>query len=261
LFAKRGASLIALTARALTVGTESLQREEGGFMAHFNFARAFGICAAVSMLGGCGGSQPAATPPGMTSAGVMQDTPATACHRRDNWYFHGACVSHVLPRSGWTFQLPEYLGYTLTVTIPANLGTGRDRFEVSDATGNGDITGKYEGNAFPPYGPTCYSRGGYTHKCPGTPFFYVHITGNNPQAFALYGVPTAQLESSDGFPRRTCFPAHIFMNYQLPEWWTNRGLSAMPRGNSLALALSNAKRYWGTHFHPYVHAVHAFVCL
>jgi hypothetical protein len=230
----------------------------------FRIQLALGISTAgltIALLGGCGGTQPAAAPPSVTTAGMTPDTAAKACHVHDNWYFHGACVTHVLPTSGWTFQLPEYAGYTLTVTIPANNGNGQDLFEVSDATGNGDITGKYDGNTFPPYGPTCYLRGGSTHKCPGKTFFYVHITSNNQQVITLDGVPTAQLESNDGFPDRTCFPAHIFMNGNFPEWFVNRGLSERPNGNSLWMDLSNRKRFWGIRFHPYAHAVHAFVCL
>jgi hypothetical protein len=217
-------------------------------------------CVGLALLAGCGGSQLGTVPSRAMTASVTSETAATACRVPDIWYFRGACVSHVLPPSGWTFNLSEYKGYTLTITIPANNGPGSDTFDVSDATGKGDITGKYFGAKFPRYGPECHSDG-RIEKCPGKVFFYAHITGNNQQVIALNGVVTAQLESSDGFPRKTCFPAHIHLSTSdVSEWFPDQGLSEKPNGNSLSLNLATPNRYWGTRFHPNAHAVYAFVC-
>jgi hypothetical protein len=216
-------------------------------------------CLGLALLAGCGGRQPATVPSDAITASVTSDSAATACRLGHNWYFHGACVTHILPTYGWTFDLPEYSGYTLTITIPSNNSSGANTFEVSDATGNGDITGKYRRERFPPYGPKCYSDDRVV-KCPGKVFFYVHITGDNTQVIALNGVVRAQLESSSGFPGKSCFPAHIHVDAYGSKWVLDRGLSAKPNGNTLSLDLSSADRYWGTRFEPYAHAVHAFVC-
>jgi hypothetical protein len=220
---------------------------------------ALGIGAA-AVIAGCGGSQPVGVPSGATASRGASRIAASPCRVHRNWYFRGACVSQTLSPSGSTFQLSAYDGFALTITIPPNDSNGSVTFEVSDATGNGDVSGKYFGHKFPLYGPKCYWDGGRSRKCPGKAFFYVHITGDNQQVIRLYGVPTAQLQSSAGFPGRTCFPAHIFMSGRIPEWWPDQGLAAQPNGNSLTLELSNADRYWGTRFHPYTHAVHAFAC-
>jgi hypothetical protein len=212
------------------------------------------------LVAGCAGPQSPTISSGVPSSRAASRTPDAACKVPHNWYFRGACVSQSLPTSGATFQLSEYRGYALTISLPANNNSGSDTFEVSDADGKGDISGKYDGGRFPPYGPLCYLRGGGTEKCPGKVFYYVHITGDNPNVVTFYGPQTARLTSSDGFPGTFCFPAHIYMYGDTAQWWPDQGLGAQPSGNTLSLVISNPNHYWGTRFHSYVHGVHAFVC-
>ncbi len=222
---------------------------------------ALSIGVASAMLAACGGSQPPIAAPGAIPQTSLLAAPAgRECRVPNDWYFHGACVSHELPASGWTYNLAAYRGYALAVTIPKNDGNGTAVFDVSDATGNGDITGKYNGATFPPYGPTCYHRVGRKGKCPGKVFFYLHMAGNNQQVITLTGVPTATLTSESGFPGSRCFPAHLHRTPYANEWWPNVGLSKVPKGDRLSLKLSNVDQYWGHSFHINANAVHAFAC-
>jgi hypothetical protein len=219
-----------------------------------------GIGVAALLLAACGGPQSPTISSGSPPSSLTSRTPNTACRVPHNWYFHGACVSQPLSASGSTFALSEYRGYALTISLPANNSSGSNTLGVSDATGKGDISGKYSRGRFPPYGPRCYSSRGQIGKCPGKVFYYVHITGDNPEVITFYGAQTAQVTSSDGFPGKFCFPAHIHINGSVAEWFPDQGLGAAPSGNTLSLVISNPNHYWGTRFHPYAHAVHAFVC-
>lgn len=209
------------------------------------------ILALTLLVAACGAAQPPAGARGAQSA----LRPATSpCDVSNEWYFHGACIQHVLPASGYTFKLAKYRGYVLAIAIAKNNGNGTAKVTGSDATGKGDIGGTYKGAKFPLYGSTCHYNG-KREKCPGKAFLYLHVTSDNAKEITLDGVPSATLTSEGGYSGTKCFPADLYGNTQ---WVPQLSLAKAPQGDSLSLMLgkSSGKQF----IPPHADLVLAFAC-
>jgi hypothetical protein len=101
------------------------------------------------------------------------------------FFFHGSCVSGVLPAKGKTYALGAYKGITVSVSIPQNNGKGAMKLAIGDAIDSHDVTG----GKLPKYPKDCG-----TASCPGEAFLYlqfnatgtsssVKTTGNTVESF------------------------------------------------------------------------------
>ena len=129
---------------------------------------------------------------------------AQTCNVKGFWYLRGSCKKTNLTSKGGTFRLAPYRSITFVLTLGANTVAGKDPFFFSDATGNGDVTGKNAGQAFKPYSKSACFTG---FSCPGTPVIYFSNinTGNE---VGLIGASAAKMYDAGALPgRKLCVPA------------------------------------------------------
>jgi hypothetical protein len=169
-----------------------------------SFATVLIATAAAALLSACGAR---ATLP-MAQSQPMS-APATRalgvdCNVKGFWYLRGGCTVANLTSAGGTFRLPAYRSITFTLSLGANTTAGKDRFVFSDATGNGDITGKNAGKRFAAYSASkCVS--GFT--CTGTAVVYFSNI-NKGNEVGLLGPSSVTVADTAGFAgKKLCFPA------------------------------------------------------
>lgn len=158
------------------------------------------------------------------------------CDMPNDWYFEGSCTEHVLPSSGWKYSLVKYRGYALTASVPSNNGNGTAKLYASDATGRGDITGRYKGKSFAPYGTNCYVNGKKA-ACPGKVFLYLHVTSTNTKTITLHAPVTATVSSDAGYSGTKCFPGFLEKG-----WDVETDLAEKPNGHTLSLTFGKASQ-------------------
>jgi hypothetical protein len=102
----------------------------------------------------CAGQQsvvPSSSSAGSTSnsLGLVEPNAASGCPIAVGWKFGGPCVAFSVKKPYSTATLKRYKGYGVSVQYAERL-QGSTKLVLQVATGNGDITGKFQRQAFPP---------------------------------------------------------------------------------------------------------------
>jgi uncharacterized low-complexity protein len=185
---------------------KSLALRSGG--AALAAALAFSACAGGSMT-------PA---PGGFSANTLRSPLAkNACGAAQVGYvFGGRCGSAQIKSHGGRGGIPPYLGYSARIAFGANTGiTKKAVFVMRDATGNGDISGTLNGNAWPAFTGS------------GTAFLYLAVNNTSASTVSFQKTPAIVVTNikKTGFPGTTC------ALYALTSTgWVATGVTGTPTG-------------------------------
>jgi len=167
----------------------------------------------VAASAGCAGG--AAVPAGehvAPPAGIFSgaDRAGKACANTPNiWDFKGSCTSGSFGTQGQRISLKPYRGVTLVFTVPVNRDPSKATFISADATGSGDVTGKFNGRSFVPYGQKTCVKG---VKCPGHSIVYFLFVDRASFAISIRKAPAIAV-TSDKVSGPNCLPAR----------WTAKG--------------------------------------
>ena len=166
--------------------------------------RGFAALALVAFAG-CASSSLAPSTPGAVpqtasvGRGVPHGSPCNA-----PWYFHGTCIVYSPTKAG-PVTLKAYKGLTTTIKFPFD-NAASATFLIGEATGAGDITGTFQGKAFPKYGTIpCIARTGQSTPCPASKaFLYVQIVNAGGSTTLFKSTPAFVVGYTGAAPGKKC---------------------------------------------------------
>jgi hypothetical protein len=188
------------------------------------------VCAVMATaLTACGA--PTLTPNVSAGIGTSFNRVRVQCEIAGYYTFHGQCASGSLPRSGKTYRLKAYRGFTVTFSLPKNNAAPGTSIVLADATGKGDITGTYDKHKFPLYPSPCAAS-----SCPGKAFLYLELDLRAKSALHATTNGTAAITSVNGYPGTKCSFAGLEKRTRF-GWVPFNVPPVTPRGKKLQFSL------------------------
>lgn len=133
------------------------------------------------------------------------------------WTFGGPCDAVPLTKTGGSGSLPNYMGFTLKSVLASNNAKKGTALIFEDATGNGDITGKVNGKAFP--------------KLKNAILYLAAL--NTSAAFTFNATPAITIKSKSKIPGKVCT-----LNQLTPKGkgfkWGPTPIQGAPKGKTVA---------------------------
>ncbi|MBV8153021.1 MAG: hypothetical protein JO192_13065 [Candidatus Eremiobacteraeota bacterium] len=177
--------------------------------------RCFVVCT-IASLAACGGRNVVPVPStfaGPSFVGFDVPNAGKPCQTLSHqgvWFFHGSCTSAYVKSGKTTFKLKAYKGITQTVQYPAVSGSvpAKTTFVTGEATGNGDVTGKFQGQKFPIFGSKkvpCIDQSGSPQTCNGKAVVYDLLVNGTTNTVNFTGSPSFAIRAPTILkPWRSC---------------------------------------------------------
>jgi len=137
---------------------------------------------------------------------------------------------------GTTVALASYHGIALTMVWVPPMPQQPNSFVTGDATGNGDITGTFQGSRFPYYGSVnCIDALYHPITCPGKAFLYTIAVNTTSFGIGFHTTPKIEITNTRAYPGTKCRIANLVRVKKKYLWQLIRMAYATPAGRTLTI--------------------------
>ena len=167
-------------------------------------------------------------------------TAASPCNISGIWYFAGACAKKQMPSGGATYRLlPVFDGIRLYIQFPQNNAPKNDTFVIGAGTSDANITGTFDGIAFPLYGSKgypCYRYNTTTKTpCVGKGLVYAAIVNKGKAAVTFQKTPSVTIIASKFYGTKCTLDQLVDNGNGVILGWEITPLSAAPSRKKLVI--------------------------